>query len=63
MAVIAELLCVPEQDREELRLWADDMVHRDDRFKGIPPKGLEAAGKIAGYFDEMLQHRKAKPGR
>ncbi len=62
MAVIAELLCVPEQDREGLRLWADDMVHRDDRFKGIPPKGLEAAGKIAGYFDEMLRHRKAEPG-
>jgi cytochrome P450 len=60
LAVIAELLCVPEEDREALRRWADDMVHRDDRFKGIPPKGLEAAGKLAGYFDEMLKHRKAE---
>jgi hypothetical protein len=62
MAVISELLCVPEADRDELRILADDMVHREDHIKGIPPKGVAAAGKIIGYFEQMLRDRARAPG-
>jgi cytochrome P450 len=62
MTVISELLCVPEADRDGLRSWADDMVHREDGVKGLPQKGMGAGAKIVAYFEEMLQHRAAAPG-
>lgn len=61
MSVIADLLSVPEGDRDELRQWADDLVHRDDRYQGIPPRGLEAARRIVTYFDEMLRKLASRP--
>ena len=36
MAVISRMLGVPENDRDRLRGWADDMVHRDDSVRGVP---------------------------
>ena len=62
MNVISELLCVPEVDRDRLRGWADDMVHREDGVKGLPQRGIEAATQIVGYFDAMLRQRAAAPG-
>jgi cytochrome P450 len=59
--VIAEMLAVPVGDRDELRRLADQMVHRDDRSKGLPPAAVEAATKIGEYFDAMLRERAATP--
>ena len=62
MNVISELLCVPEADRDRLRGWADEMVHREDGVKGLPQRGIEAGTQIVGYFDAMLRERAATPG-
>jgi cytochrome P450 len=59
MWVISELLRVPEADRATLRAWADEMVHRDDKLKGLPPRSAEAGRQLGAYFQEMLRHRSA----
>ncbi len=62
MNVISELLCVPEADRDRLRGWADEMVHREDGVQGLPQRGIEAGTQIVGYFDAMLRERAGTPG-
>ena len=38
MDVISEMLGVPESDRDELRAWADAMVHREEGVFDVPPE-------------------------
>ena len=59
MWVISELLRVPEADRTRLRTWADEMVHRDDKLKGLPPRSVDAGRQLGAYFQDMLQRRSA----
>lgn len=62
MAVISRMLGVPEDDRDRLRGWADEMVHRDDSVRGVPETGKDAAAKIYGYFEELLAARRCDDG-
>jgi len=57
MAVISSLLGVGEADRGQLRVWADEMVHREDSTKGVPETGKQAAAKIYEYFEKLLAER------
>jgi cytochrome P450 len=59
MAVISRLLRVPDEDQTTLRRWSDEMVHRDDAYRGVPESGKQAAAKIYGYFEELLAKRDA----
>jgi cytochrome P450 len=59
MAVISRLLGVPDGDQEPLRLWADEMVHREDGVRGVPERGKAAAARIYGYFERLLAGRAA----
>lgn len=60
MHVISSMLGVPETDRETLRGWADEMLHREDRMLGVPETGKRAAARIYGYFEELLRRRSAE---
>ncbi|UCE86100.1 MAG: cytochrome P450 [Deltaproteobacteria bacterium] len=62
MAVISEMLGVPEADREMLRTWADTIVHREDGMTDVPPAGMEAAAHALRYFDEMVDARAVQLG-
>lgn len=62
MAVISRMLGVPDCDRDRVRAWADDMVHRDDGVRGVPERGKQAAASIYEYFDRMLAERTARDG-
>ncbi|HIF92443.1 MAG TPA: cytochrome P450 [Myxococcales bacterium] len=63
MDVISEMLGVPENDRSELRTWADLLVHREEGVMDVPPEGAEAFGKLIGYFRELISDRRKSPGR
>jgi cytochrome P450 len=63
MSVISELLRVPEADRATLGAWADAMVHRDDKVKGLPPRSAEAGRQLGAYFQDMLRDRSAAAER
>ncbi|HEY7948282.1 MAG TPA: cytochrome P450 [Acidimicrobiales bacterium] len=61
MDVISEMIGVPRADRAEVRRLADLLMHRVEGFNDIPPAGLDAALSMAGYFDEMVRRRRARP--
>ena len=62
MDVVSELLGVPAQDRDELRRWADLVLHREAGIQGIPPEGIEASGKLLRYFVDVVAERRRRPG-
>jgi cytochrome P450 len=64
VAVIAELLGVPESDRGLLRPWSADMVAM---FELSPPdeparRAVGAAEEFAGYLRDLVRTRRQEPG-
>jgi cytochrome P450 len=58
MDVISELIGVPQADRAELRRLADLLVHREEGVTDVPPSGVDAALRLAGYYAEMIAERR-----
>ena len=61
MDVISELLGVPPADRDELRHWADAVVHREEGSADIPATALQASGQLLAYFRELVAQRRQDP--
>jgi cytochrome P450 len=59
MDVISELVGVPRVDRAEIRRLADVVVHREDGVLDVPPAGMEAAMALVGYYQGMVDERRA----
>jgi cytochrome P450 len=59
MDVISEMLGVPEADRDQLRRWADTVVHREEGMTDVPPAGMEAAMHMLGYFNQLVADHRA----
>jgi len=59
MDVISEMLGVPEADRDQLRAWADTVVHREEGMTDVPPAGMEAAMHMLGYFGQLVADHRA----
>jgi len=62
MDVISEMLGVPPEHRDELRTWADLVLHREEGNPNVPQAGMEAAANILGYFARHVSARRARPG-
>lgn len=62
MDVVSEMLGVPPGDRDELRLWSDTVLHREEGLAEVPPAGREAAARLIGYFAKHVQERRKRPG-
>ena len=64
VAVIAELLGIPEADRPRLVPWSNAIVKMYEY--GLPPEGRaaaeEAATEFAGYLADVAESRRRKPG-
>jgi cytochrome P450 len=58
MMVIGMLLGVPEQDRDQLRLWSDELVHRDE---GDTEYNTGAQQKMLTYFADVVAERRKEP--
>jgi cytochrome P450 len=61
MDVISVLLGIPAADRDLVRGWSNDMLHRDPGNPMPPPRALEAMGRVLAYLDEGLAERRARP--
>ncbi|MEE8557120.1 MAG: cytochrome P450 [Myxococcota bacterium] len=61
MDVVSELLGVPGEDRDDLRSWAELLVHREEGASGLPQAALDAALELASYFAGMLEDRRKRP--
>ncbi|WP_199486754.1 cytochrome P450 [Actinomadura logoneensis] len=62
MDVISQMIGVPEADRDEVRRLADLVVHREDGVHDVPPAGMDAALTLAGYYQDLVAHKRAHPG-
>jgi cytochrome P450 len=62
MDVVSEMLGVPESDRDELRAWADTVLHRDEGVRGVPPEGIKASMRLLQYFFRLVASRRKQPG-
>ncbi len=61
MDVISELMGVPQPDRDQVRAWADAVMHRDDGVTDVPPAAIEASLNLIVYYQEMVAQRRKKP--
>ncbi|MBW2242949.1 MAG: cytochrome P450 [Deltaproteobacteria bacterium] len=62
MDVVSEMVGVPEADRDMLRSWADQVLHREEGVMGLPEAATQAAAKLYAYYVDLVKERKQKPG-
>jgi cytochrome P450 len=60
--VISTLLGAPEPDHERLRIWTEQLMHREDGESAIPAAANEAAAGLLGYFGELITTKRKQPG-
>ncbi len=63
VAVIADLLGVPEQDRPLLRPWSADIVamYEYDRAADVASRAVTAAAEFAAYMRDLADERRRAP--
>ena len=59
--VISELIGVPEADRAQVRRMVDQMLHREEGTRDIPPAALEAGMFITEYYLSLIASRRRDP--
>ena len=58
MDVIARMLGVPEADEEQLRVWTNVLLDRDEGIPDVTPAGVEAAANLYKYFWAFVGERR-----
>jgi cytochrome P450 len=58
MDVISELMGVPQADRDQVRAWADGVMHREDGVTDVPAEAIEASLNLIVYYQEMVAERR-----
>lgn len=61
MDVISTLLGIPEADRDMIRGWSNDFLHRDPGNPHVTERGLRAMADAQVYYQEALDERRARP--
>jgi cytochrome P450 len=61
MMVISSMLGVPEEDREQIRRWTDEMLHREPGETDPTARIGPIMGEIAGYFVRYVNERRERP--
>lgn len=61
MDVISTLLGIPESDRDDVRGWSNDVLHRDPGNPGMTERGMRAGAKLSEYFVRALDERRRAP--
>lgn len=61
MDVISVLLGIPEEMRDEYRLWIDRGLERDPETRELPAEALGSLGKASDLLIELLKERRARP--
>lgn len=61
MDVISTLLGIPESDRDDVRGWSNDILHREPGNPKITADGIAAMGQLMRYFQDCLDERRKRP--
>jgi cytochrome P450 len=63
MDVISDMIAVPVEDRDEVRGWADQVMHREEDMGAVvPPEASAASGKLLAYLRDLVIHLRKHPG-
>jgi cytochrome P450 len=49
---------VPVEDRDQVRAWADGVMHRDEGVTDVPPAAIEASLNLIVFYQEMVAQRR-----
>jgi cytochrome P450 len=60
--VIGDLLGVPPADRQQLRVWWEAFLTRDEGMAAMPPAAIEASAQISEYIGGLIEQRRTDPG-
>jgi cytochrome P450 len=60
--VIGEMLGVPDSEREQLRHWFDDFLHRDSDARELSPTAAAAIGEVYDLSSQLIADRRRHPG-
>jgi len=60
--VIGHMLGVPEGDRDLLRRWFDDVLHREDGDPAPSPRATAAMQAVHDYATALIAERRRQPG-
>jgi len=52
---------VPEEDREEIRHWTDELLHRDEGEEDMGKRHDEVSKNLWGYFGQYVAERRKHP--
>jgi len=61
MDVISTMLGIPAADRDMVRGWSNDILHRDPGNPNLTPRAFEAMRRAMEYFTEALEERRRTP--
>jgi cytochrome P450 len=61
MDVISTLLGIPESDRDMVRGWSNDLLHRDPGNPMPNARGIRSMGELSAYFQQSLDERRRAP--
>lgn len=59
--VISTILGVPAGERQQVRLWVDLFLHREQGNPNTTHEGMEATLHMAGYFLELARAKRRNP--
>lgn len=59
--VISVILGVPEADRQQIRHWTDEMLHREPGDPNPTPAGMEAGLNSVLYLYELAKEKRSHP--
>jgi len=61
MDVISTMLGIPEEDRDRVRGWSNEVLHRDPGNPNITERGIQAMAAVQAYYAESLADRRRRP--
>jgi cytochrome P450 len=60
--VISVILGVPAEQRQQIRHWTDEMLHREPGNPQPPRSAMEAAIALGSCFYDLVQAKRVRPG-
>jgi cytochrome P450 len=61
MMVIGAMLGVPEEDGDDIRIWTDEMLHREPGETDVSERIADIHIQLWGYFGRYVQERRTHP--
>ena len=59
--IISRMLGVPEPDRQQIRLWLDESLHREPGNPAPTERGVQAGLESGAYFYGLVAEKRANP--